>query len=83
MKRALSLFLLALLASGCQSHYQITLNNSHRITTRDKPKLVDGCYVFKDLNGQTNYVSATRVRAIEPQPRGESEEALFNPSRQR
>lgn len=71
MKKIFLAALLAVLAvTGCRTKYQLTLNNGNQVTTANKPKLVNGYYVFKDLNGQTNYVSQTRVRAIEPQPRG-------------
>jgi hypothetical protein len=60
----------ALMVTGCRTNYQLTLNNGNRITTSNKPKLVNGYYVFKDLHGQTNFVAESRVRAIEPQPRG-------------
>ena len=74
MKTAFALVLLAaLVLTGCHTHYQLTLNNGNRITTSNKPQLVSGYYVFKDLKGQTNYVAESRVRAIEPQPRGYSE----------
>jgi hypothetical protein len=68
---AVLLFMLAV--TGCRTNYQLTLNNGNRITTSTKPKLVQGYYVFKGVNGQTNYVAEMRVRAIEPQPRGYSE----------
>jgi hypothetical protein len=74
MKEAFVAILLGALAvTGCRTNYQLTLNNGNRITTSTKPKLVQGYYVFKDSSGRTNHVSKTRVRAIEPQPRGYSE----------
>ena len=66
--------LLALSVTACRTNYQMTLNNGNRITTSTKPKLVNGYYVFMDLQGRTNYVAEGRVRAIEPQPRGFHEE---------
>jgi len=75
MKMAFLAVLLGALATGCRAHYQLTLNNGNQITTLNKPRLVNGSYVFKDLNGQTNYVSQTRVRALEPQPRGYKKES--------
>jgi Bacterial protein of unknown function (DUF903) len=83
MKKApLILLLGALAVAGCRTNYQLTLNNGNRITTSNKPKLVQGYYVFKDLNGYTNHVAEARVRAIEPQPRGYSKKSGFTYERQ-
>ena len=65
----------ALAVIGCRSNYQLTLNNGNRITASAKPRLVEGYYVFKDLDGHTNRVSEGRVRTVEPQPRGYTEKS--------
>ena len=67
MKTILLGFLLAgmLTATGCRTHYELTLSNTKTITAHSKPKLVDGYYVFKDANGQETSVFQGRVRQIE------------------
>lgn len=74
IKTSFLVVLLGTFALGCHSHYQLTLNNGNQITTANKPKLINGYYVFKDVNGNTNYVSQTRVKAIEPRSRGYGKE---------
>ena len=83
MRTVLLLLVLVLSVTGCRSHYQITLNNGNRITTLGKPKYDNGWYVYRDLNGRTNYISETRIQVIEPQPRGYTDDALFNPARKK
>jgi hypothetical protein len=80
-KTFLAVLLVSLFVAGCSNHYQITLNNGNRITTLGKPKFENGYYRFQDINGQTNWISTTRVRQIEPQPRGYSEDNAFKPSK--
>lgn len=70
MKKTL-VMLLALGVStlaGCSNRYQITLNNSHTITARGKPKFdkATNTYRFKDAKGKPSYVPALNVRQIEP-----------------
>ena len=60
------LLLLAVLLTGCARNYVITMSNGARITTKGKPKLQNGSYVFKDASGQPAQVSAGRVREIAP-----------------
>lgn len=67
MKPLLTLaFCAMLLLAGCARHYTITLNSGSRITTRSKPHLEKGYYVYKDANGEKNAVAAGRVREISP-----------------
>ncbi len=62
-----SALLAALLLTGCAARrYTITLNNGNTITARSKPRLVQGSYVYKDLNGKEAYLAAGRVREIAP-----------------
>jgi len=67
MKRLLLALLtgVALLA-GCASHYVVTLNDGNRIMAVEKPQLEGFNFVFANLNGQTNSIPSTRVRAIVP-----------------
>ena len=71
-----------LLIAGCRTRYEITLNNSNTYTSLGKPKLVDGSYVFKDVNGRTNWIPSSRVRLIQPQSYGSSSETgPYKPAR--
>ena len=71
-----------LLIAGCRTRYEITLNNSNTMTSLGKPKLVDGSYVFKDINGQSNSIPSSRVRLIQPQSYGSSSATgPYKPSR--
>lgn len=56
----------ALFLTGCARNYTITLNSGNRITTKGKPKLEHGHYVFKDYKGQPGSVPAGRVREVSP-----------------
>lgn len=58
-----------LLAAGCRTRYDVTLNSGGKIRGVTKPKLdaTGRFYVFKDAAGKTNWVPAIRVNVIEPQ----------------
>lgn len=56
----------AVLLAGCARSYTLTLNSGNRITTRGKPKLENGFYVYKDATGQTGAVPVGRVREVSP-----------------
>lgn len=56
----------ALALTGCVRNYTITLNSGNRITTKGKPKMERGYYVFKDSKGQLGSVPAGRVREVSP-----------------
>lgn len=62
----LALLIAPLLLAGCARNYVITLNNGARITTRGKPQLEGGAYVFKDIRGQDSRVPVGRVAEIAP-----------------
>jgi hypothetical protein len=67
MKRTwLALVLAPLLLAGCAQRYVMTLNNGAHITTRGKPQLKEGAYVFKDIQGQEGKIPAGRVTEISP-----------------
>jgi hypothetical protein len=56
-----------LLLSGCARTYIVTLSNGDRISTSNKPRLVNGYYYFKDPSGRdAPPVSSMRVREIAP-----------------
>jgi hypothetical protein len=65
-KRALILWASLALLSGCAQHYTITLNNGMQIPTKSKPKLENGCYYFKDMQGRKAFVPAGRVLQVAP-----------------
>jgi hypothetical protein len=67
MKRLFPLLLLIpMLFAGCASHYVVALTNGHRVMAAEKPRLEGFNFVFTDLNGRTNSIPSTRVRAITP-----------------
>jgi hypothetical protein len=62
---------LALMLTGCATHYDVTLQNGDVIRARTKPALDDeGQYVFQDLAGQPTQINRMRVRQIQPVRRG-------------
>jgi hypothetical protein len=79
MKRLVAL-LAAIFLAGCAQHYVITLRNGTRITTRSKPRLQRGNYVFKDADGKLMYVPDVRVSEIAPASMVKEEKELFKPS---
>lgn len=67
MKRTwLALLLVPLLFAGCARNYVMTLNNGARITTRGKPKLQNGAFVYKDVQGVPSVMPMGRVAEIAP-----------------
>ncbi|MEW6305089.1 MAG: YgdI/YgdR family lipoprotein [Verrucomicrobiota bacterium] len=65
----------ALLAAGCSfKYYDVTLTNSTRIRTDNKPRLQNGMYVFKDGDGNVVRIPAMRVRSIEGKSKLSKEE---------
>lgn len=46
--------------------YVITLNNGGRVMAAEKPHLEGFSFISADLNGRTNSIPSTCVRAIEP-----------------
>jgi hypothetical protein len=69
MKAVLVVAVVAVVLVGCAQRYRITLTNGNGITTSAKPKLnPEGtAYVYKDLQGKENWVSAGKVREIAPE----------------
>ena len=72
-----SLLLFSVLLTGCARNYVITMNNGARITSKGKPKLQGGSYVFKDAKGEPAQVSAGRVREISPASMATEEGSQF------
>jgi len=62
----LLLMVCALVFTGCARNYTITLSSGSRITTKGKPKLQHGYYVYKDYQGKPGSVPAGRVREVSP-----------------
>jgi uncharacterized protein YcfL len=60
----LPMLLGAALLTGCASHYVVTLNNGQHLMAVQKPQLEGFNFVFTDLNGRTNSIPSTDVRAI-------------------
>ena len=84
-KNIFLLVMTACLSAGCASPYKITMTNGAVITSKGKPKLdkSNNTYNFVDTMGRTNSIPSFRIRQIEPQPRGYSEETKFkgNPTK--
>jgi len=70
---------LGLVAGGCTRLYVITLRNGSRIGATTKPKLKEGVYVYKDLQGRPSYVPAGRVREVAPASMSQDPKTRFNP----
>ena len=76
----LALLLLGLLLlTGCARNYVITMANGRTVTTASKPKLVKGCYVWKDGLGQTQSLPEGRVREIAPASMAKEKQKQFKP----
>ena len=71
---------LGLCGSGCARTYVITLRNGSRIAAVNKPKLQQGVYIFKDVQGRPSYLPAGRVREISPASMSQDQKSRFNPS---
>ena len=80
MKRIwLALLFAPLLLAGCAQRYVMTLNSGARITTRGKPKLASGVYVFKDVQGREGRIPAGRVTEISPSSMSKGSKEQFTP----
>lgn len=66
MNRLLLLLLGGLLLSGCARHYVLTLNNGSQVDAWGKPKLVNGSYHFKNVQGKETQISSSRVNEVAP-----------------
>ena len=65
-KVALPLLVGLIALTGCARHYTMKLNNGSQITTASKPRLKEGCYFYKDAQGEQHFVPVGRVREITP-----------------
>ena len=54
-----------LITTGCQTRYDLTLNNGTIITAKSKPQLQNNVYHFKDAYGKPAQIHAFRVTNIE------------------
>lgn len=80
MNKTVLIFLASLVfLTGCARTYVITLNNRERISTRGKPRLVQGFYVFKDMSGRNTSVQAIAVHEIAPSSMASDEAGAFKP----
>jgi hypothetical protein len=79
----LALLLAPLLLAGCARNYVMSLNNGARVTTRGKPKLEGGAYVYKDIRGEISRVPAGRVTEIAPASLAKDRSRKFKPPRGR
>jgi hypothetical protein len=68
MKNIFLVLLGAVALTGCMHRYDVTLTNGMKITHVSKPKLdkQSGLYVFKNIKGQKEYITAARVIEIAP-----------------
>ena len=69
MKRMIrSSILLALVAAGCATQYDIVLTNGGTLIAKGKPRHDDAnnVYWYKDSLGQKNYVGDFKVKLIQP-----------------
>jgi hypothetical protein len=56
-----------LFLSGCARSYVLILNDGERITTRGKPKMVNGYFVYKDAPGHyAEPIRSGNVREVSP-----------------
>lgn len=68
-----------LLLTGCARNYVITLRNGEHLSTKGKPHLVEGFYVYKDGLGRNVKVQAINVREIAPPSMVTDQNAAFKP----
>jgi hypothetical protein len=82
MKKLLPLCLtVLLLGAGCVSHYTIVLDNGSQIAAKSKPKLKNGVYYYKDIQGKDAGLPSGRVVEISPSSMMKQEKAPFTPGR--
>ena len=78
MKLPLFGLLLALLAGGCTTRYDLIMNNGTAITSVGKPKLLpEGYYKIIDMNGQEKFIPKMRVRTIQPSSDSNSDQDAY------
>jgi Bacterial protein of unknown function (DUF903) len=78
MRTALALALLVAAGVGCARHYVITLNNGTQLSTRGKPHLEGGYYVYTDILGRKTWISSGRVSEVAPASMMGSGGPVFN-----
>ena len=66
MKTFYPLLLLSVLFTGCASQYVVALKNGQGVIAAGKPQLAGFNYVFVGVDGRTNVIPSTYVRAIVP-----------------
>jgi hypothetical protein len=81
---ALSALLLSsclFMTSGCASRYVVVTTNGTQITSKGKPKLVNGYYRFEDVLGQQMVLPSGRVREISPASMADDDDegSIFTP----
>lgn len=78
MKKLFSLCLtVLLLGTGCATRYTITLDNGAQVAAKGKPKLKNGVYHYKDIQGRETTISMGRVSEIAPSSMVKQEKAPF------
>jgi hypothetical protein len=80
MKKTFLYLAVAMLLSGCASHYVITKNDGLQIDARGKPRLQGGFYVYKDAMGNPQRVFAGDIREIAPAGLAKKHTSIFKPT---
>ena len=70
-----------LLLSGCSHSYVLKMQNGTRVTSKSKPKVDHGYYVFKDVKGQDRRIPVGRVSEVGPSSMSEEEKSPFTISK--
>jgi hypothetical protein len=68
-----------LILTGCAQKYIITTRTGERIEAKNRPRLVNGWYVYKDMNGQQAAEKSIAVREIAPASMATQESQEFKP----
>jgi hypothetical protein len=58
---------LVLLGTGCAQRYVITTTTGASLSSKGRPRLEGGWYLYRDATGQEQRINAMRVRSIEAQ----------------
>lgn len=71
------------LTTGCSNRYVVVTTNGTQITSKGKPKLVNGYYRFEDVLGRQMVLPSGRVREISPASMADDDEGgIFTPQTQ-
>ena len=82
MKKLLPLCLtVLLLGAGCATHYTITLDNGAQIATKSKPKLQNGVYRYKDIQGNQTAIPSGRDVEIAPSSKLKQQKGPISPGK--